>query len=152
VRKLIPLGALSALVLLLAGAGSALAVQPSPAASPSSFPTPPAPGDFSWRPARCTADAELTLTVHDAYPGPLAITGTLETPHGQPVVYALKPGDNDILAPATAISLTLTVQVKGGEGAIAILTLQHSQWASLCPPAAATTPGLPGTGRPPSSQ
>jgi hypothetical protein len=117
----------------------------------------PAPGEFSWRPVACDVNAELTVRVHDAYPGPLPITGTLTTPHGQPVVYDLRPGNSDIVAPATAISLTLFVQVRGGEGAVTILTMQHAQWAGLCPaashanatPPAAAPPGLPSTGHPP---
>ncbi|MDQ6637338.1 MAG: hypothetical protein M3Y62_06055 [Candidatus Dormibacteraeota bacterium] len=136
-RSLVAAGPLAlAVLLLMISPVSAVAV--------------PSVGDFSWHPVRCTAspdgsNPELILRVHDAYPGPLAMTGTLLAPQGQKVVFTLKPGDTDILAPGTASSLTLVVQVRGGEGSITNLTLQHSQWAALCLPAQVS---FPATGQP----
>jgi hypothetical protein len=157
VRRLVLVAVLSALTVVVAGAATAYAVTPPPP-SASTYTRVPSPGEFSWRPVACDVNAELTIRVRDAYPGPLPMTGTLTAPHGQPVVYDLRPGNNDILAPATAISLTLFVQVKGGEGAVAVLNMQHAQWAGLCPaasranatPPQAAPPGLPSTGHPPS--
>jgi hypothetical protein len=134
------LAALTAAALVAIPAARQQLRQSSPAAAVTAV---PAAEDFTWRPISCSGD-NVELTVHDAYPGPLSIVYTLTVEpraNSQPVFGPLKPGDNTVIGASLASKLTLTVQVQGGEGAVAILTLDRSAWASLC-----RTPAAPVTG------
>lgn len=95
----------------------------------------PSPNDFSWKPVGCTTPGNVQLNVHDSYPGPLEIVYTLTVEpraNSQPVFGTLHPGDNTVVGLSAATRLILTIQVKNGEGAVAILTLDRSAWAALC--------------------
>jgi hypothetical protein len=107
----------------------------------------PSPSDFSWKPVSCSAPGNVHLNVHDSYPGPLEIVYTLTVEpraNSQPVFGTLHPGNNTVVGPSVANRLILTIQVKNGEGAVAILTLDHSAWAALCARPAAPITGTGG--------
>jgi hypothetical protein len=92
----------------------------------------PSPEDFSVKVTGCR-NSVVSFNLHDAYPGPLTIVVTRTTqPPGQPVTITLKPGDNALTGPSSARSMTFTVQVQGGEGAVAVLTVNRSAWAQAC--------------------